>query len=146
MTDMYVVAVPAACCIGDLASTMKVLAPHQPLQLRQQHHAFLFVRVGAADHGSRGAGAGVEGEMGHVGGDVEEVSGLDLHPVLQVVAPVHHCDAVQHVDRGFVRGVFVGTGAASGRNSEKVHADAGRADGFSGDAGVVGEALFAVEV
>lgn len=122
-----------------------VLLVHQMLQFRQKHHAFLLVRVGAADDRRGLAGAGVEGEMRHVGGDVEQVSGGDLHSVLKAVAPIHHRCALKHVDRGFVRGVFVGTGAASGRNGEKVHADAGRADGFSGDAGVVGEALFAVE-
>lgn len=132
---------------GDLIVVEDASPPHQTLQLRQQHDAFLLFRIGAADHCSGGAGAGVEGEVGHVGGDgdVEEVSGGELHPVFEGLAPVHHCDAFQHVDRGLMRGVFVGFRAASGRDGQEVHADAGRADGFSGDAGVLGEALFAVE-
>ena len=45
------------------------------LQFRQQNHAFLFVRIGPCDDGACGGAAGVEGQVGHVGGDVEKIAG-----------------------------------------------------------------------
>lgn len=119
--------------------------PHEPLQLRQKHHALLLVRVGAADDSRRRSGAGVEGQVGHACWDVEEVSGHHLHPMLQPLAPVHHRDTLQHVDRGLVRRVFVRLGAAARRDRQQVHADAGRAHGFGGNPGVVGKALLAIK-
>lgn len=61
-------------------------SPHQSLQLRQQHHAFLLMRVGAGDHRRCRTGAGVEGEVAHVGGDVEDVSCDDCHRVYEIGA------------------------------------------------------------
>jgi hypothetical protein len=127
--------------LGSLASNSSLR--HQRLQFRQQDDAFLFVRVGAADHGSGGAGAGVVGQVGHVGGDVEQLACGDFHRVLKALAPVHDGGAFQYVDGGFMRLVFVRFSAASGRDGQQVHADGGGADGFGGDAFVIGEALFA---
>lgn len=45
----------------------KVSDRRQYLQLRQEHHALLLVRVGAGDDGSQRRGGRVEGEVRQVG-------------------------------------------------------------------------------
>ena len=53
--------------------------------MRQQHYAFLFIGICAGDE--RYAilcRARVVGQMGHVGGDVEEIAGVYLDVVLKV--------------------------------------------------------------
>ena len=62
-------------------------------------HTFLFMRIGAGDRGCRRAGAAVEGQMGHVGGDLEDVDGGEVHCVLKGLAPVHDGDTLAHVGR-----------------------------------------------
>jgi hypothetical protein len=100
------------------------------------------VRVGAGEDGHDLLGAGVHGQVGDVGGDVDQVAGGRLHVVLEPVAPPHLAGAGDDVDRGFVGGVLVGLGAASGRDALEVHADGLRPDGLAGDAFEVGKALF----
>src|SRR5690606_11882792 len=116
---------------------------HQGFEVRQQDDAFLFAGVGARDDRRAGSGSGVEGQVGYVGGDVDEVPGLGLQPVLEALAPVHHRTAGKLVDSGLVRGVLVGAGAAAGRDRPKAHADAGGADAFTSESRIIGESLLA---
>lgn len=108
---------------------------HQGLQLRPQHHALLPMRVGSGDDGNRVAGAGVEGEVGHVGG-------YDFHRVLKGLAQVHDCCALPHVNGGFVRGVFVGLCEASTGDGQQVLANGAGARRLLVDAVTKGKPLF----
>jgi hypothetical protein len=45
------------------------------IEVGKKDDAFLFVRIGARDDGADGGIAVVEGEMGDIGGDVDQVAG-----------------------------------------------------------------------
>lgn len=116
------------------------------VEVGEEDDAFLFVGIGAGDDGDDGVGeAGVVGQVGHVGGDVEEVTLVDDGVVFEVMSVPDAGGALEGVDGGFVGGVFVGLGAASGRDGDELHVDAGGADGFGGDGDVVLESLLADE-
>ena len=53
------------------------------LKLGQQNDAFLFVRVGPGDDGRAGLWPRVEGQVGGVGGDVDQVARLGLAQEMQ---------------------------------------------------------------
>src|ERR1700730_9818746 len=115
------------------------------LEVREEDDALLLVGVGAGDDGGAVlGGAGVVGEVGHVGGDVEEVGGFDDVVVLQLLSVPHAGDAAEDVEGGLVGGVFVGLGAASGGHAEELHVDGVGADGLGGDGGRGHQALLAL--
>ena len=73
------------------------------VELRQQHEAFLIVRIGAGDDGDAfGRLAQVIGQMRHVGGDVEKVAGFGDEMMLEPLTIPHAGFAAEHVDRAFV--------------------------------------------
>lgn len=115
------------------------LPRHQPLLFRQQHDAFLFVLVGPGVDG--GVGAGVNGQVWHFGGDIDQVAGAGLHPVLKAVAPENNRPAFDLGDGAFVGGVLVGLRAAGGEpGAQPVERPDGAApcgaDGCSSDGGI----------
>ena len=116
------------------------------VEVGQQDDALLFVGVGAGDDGDGVfRRARVVGQVRHVGGDVEKITWLELVVVFELVAVPHAANAAEQVDRGFVRGVFVGLGAAAGRDGEQLHVDGLGTHRFRGDGGGIHEALFALE-
>ena len=89
------------------------------VQLGQKDDALLFVGVGAGDDSDDGfSGAGVVGKMRDVGGDVEEVAGADDGVMLKALAVSDTGFTGEGVDRGLMRGMFVGPGTAAGGNGD----------------------------
>jgi hypothetical protein len=116
------------------------------VEIGQEDDALLLIGVGAGDDGDgRFRGAGVVGQVWDVGRDVEEVGGVELDVVLEVRAVPHSADAAEHVDGAFMGGVFVGFGAAAGRDGEQLHVEGLGTDALRGDGRGVHEALFALE-
>ena len=116
------------------------------VKVGQKDDTLLFIRVSAGDDGDGGfCLAGVVGQGRHVGGDVEKFARAQSGVVFQLISIPHAADAAEHVNGGFVRGVFVRLGAAPGRKVDQLHVDALGTDGFRRNRRGVHEALFALE-
>jgi len=104
--------------------------------MRQQDDALLFVGVGARDEGDASFGrAGVVGQVGHVGRNVDEIARIDLHVLLKIFSVPHAGDSAERVDCGFVGRVFVCFGSAVGRDGDELHMKGARADRLGRDGG-----------
>jgi hypothetical protein len=102
------------------------------------------VGIGAGDHRRDWLVREIDREVGHARRYVEEVTGASHGALREPVAMQCHRLAGQDVDRRLVVSVHVHPGAAAGRNGEKMHADAARADGLGGDAFEIAQSLLAV--
>src|SRR5215216_3492207 len=71
-----------------------------------------------------------------VRGDVEEVAGLHVLVVLELVAPVEADAAFEHVDRRLAVAVVVGAGVEAGWGGNPTGPDGGGAARLLGDAGL----------
>jgi hypothetical protein len=65
--------------------------------------------------------------------------------VFETLSMPHAGFAIERVDGGLVRGMFVRTRPSSGRNGDELHVDVLRAHRFSGDADGVLQSLLAGE-
>ena len=118
----------------------------EAVEFGEEDNALLFIGIGASYDGNHGIRcAGIVGQMGNVGGDVEEVARLDDCVVFEALAVPDAGLAGEGVDGRFVGGVLVGAGAATGRDGDELHVDCLRSDRFSGDGYVVLKALLAGE-
>src|SRR5687767_4915847 len=104
--------------------------------------AFLFVGVVAGDDSTGGFGlAEVDGLVGEVGGDEEEVAGFAGDGLGQTGAVARLDTAGEDVDGGFVAAVEVGGGRTAGGNDDEVHGEGGGPGRLAGDADEVGQLL-----
>ncbi len=125
-----------------LLPTKGMLFRVEGFEVGQEDYAFLFIGVSAGDDGNCVfRGAGVVREMRHVGRDVEEVRGAEQDVLLELIAIPHAASTAEHIDGGFVRGVFVGFGTATRRDGEELHVDGLSTYGLGGDGGGIHETL-----
>lgn len=107
-----------------------------------EHDAFLFLGVVAGDEGEGLLGvAEVEGLVGDVGRDEDEIAGLVDHRLAKAAAVEGFDAALEQVDGGLEAGVVVGVGAAGGRDDDEVHGEPGAAGGGARDAEKIGQPL-----
>jgi hypothetical protein len=116
------------------------------VEFRQEHDAFLLVRIGAGDDRGRRLGlAQIVRQVRHVGGNVDEVALAVDHVLLEPFTVPHADVAAQHVDGGFMLFVLVRLRPRAGRDRHELHMDGGGADCLGRDRRGVGKALLADE-
>src|ERR1700745_2948820 len=79
------------------------------IEVREKHHAFLLIGIGARDEGyAILRRTGVVGKVGHIGRDIDEVARVNHDMVLELFPIPHAGHAAQGIDCSFVSGVLMG--------------------------------------
>jgi hypothetical protein len=108
------------------------------VKFRQQHHAFLFVRICSSDDGYTVINiTQIVGHVRDIGGNVNKVSGMGDEMTFQLVAVPHARFTAQNINRGFVTSVLMGLAPRAGWDGRDLQVDSACAHRLSGDAGRV---------
>ena len=84
-------------------------------EIGAQHHAFLFVRVGACQNRNCFGIVWVERQVRNAGWNIQKIAFTHNHMLFEFFAIPHVHHAAQHVDRRFVVFVQMRVGARAGR-------------------------------